>query len=50
MLEVHRFEPETRYQIAQLGRGRRLLMTTDPAASTEPWEHLFLTVPRTSNA
>jgi hypothetical protein len=48
MLEIHRFEAETRYQIAQLGRGRRLLMTTDPGASTEPWEHLFLTIPRAS--
>lgn len=46
MCEVQRFEPETRYRIAQLGRGRRLLMTVDPAATTEPWEHLFLTTPR----
>lgn len=48
MLEIQRFEAETRYQIAQLGRGRRLLMTTDPAGAVEPWEHLFLTVPRAS--
>ena len=48
MLEIQRFEAETRYQIAQLGRGRRLVMTTDPAAAAEPWEHLFLTVPRAS--
>jgi hypothetical protein len=46
MCEVQRFEPETRYRIAQLGRGRRLLMTVDPAAAAEPWEHLFLTTPR----
>nr|MEE4269380.1 hypothetical protein [Candidatus Krumholzibacteria bacterium] len=49
MLEIQRFEPETRYQIAQLGRGRRLFMTIDPVAATEPWEHLFLTVPRQEN-
>lgn len=46
MCEVQRFEPETRYRIAQMGRGRRLLMTVDPAAADEPWEHLFLTTPR----
>jgi hypothetical protein len=46
MCEVQRFEPETRYRIAQLGRGRRLLMTVDDAAAVEPWEHLFLTTPR----
>ncbi len=46
MCEVQRFEPETRYRIAQLGRGRRLIMTVDPAAALEPWEHLFLTTPR----
>jgi hypothetical protein len=46
MCEVQRFEPETRYRIAQLGRGRRLIMTVDPAAAAEPWEHLFLTTPR----
>lgn len=46
MCEVQRFEPETRYRIAQLGRGRRLIMTVDPAAANEPWEHLFLTTPR----
>ncbi len=48
MLEIQRFPAETRYQIAQLGRGRRLLMTADVTASREPWEHLFLTVPRSS--
>ena len=46
MCEVQGFEPEVRYRIAQLARGRRLLMTVDPAASREPWEHLFLTTPR----
>jgi hypothetical protein len=46
MCEVQRFEPETRYRIAQLGRGRRLIMTVDQAAADEPWEHLFLTTPR----
>jgi len=49
MCEVQRFDPETRYRIAQIGRGRRLLMTADPAATLEPWEHLFLTTPRTSD-
>ena len=48
MLEIQRFEPETRYRIAHLGRGRKLLMSTDPAAAVEPWEHLFLTVPGAS--
>lgn len=46
MCEVQRFEPETRYRIAQMGRGRRLLMTVDTVAAAEPWEHLFLTTPR----
>jgi hypothetical protein len=49
MCEVQRFEPETRYRIAQLGRGRRLIMTVDQAAADEPWEHLFLTTPRTDD-
>jgi len=49
MCEAQRFDPETRYRIAQTGRGRRLIMTVDPAATTEPWEHLFLTTPRTSD-
>jgi len=49
MCEAQRFDPETRYRIAQTGRGRRLLMTVDPAATIEPWEHLFLTTPRTSD-
>jgi len=49
MCEVQRFDPETRYRIAQTGRGRRLLMTVDPAATVEPWEHLFLTTPRTND-
>lgn len=46
MCEVQRFAPELRYKIAQLGRGRRLVMTVDPAAAQEGWEQLFLTVPR----
>ncbi len=46
MCEVQRFEKETRYRIAQMGRGRKLLMTIDPAANSEPWENLFLTTPR----
>ena len=46
MLEIQRFTAEDRYQVAQLGRGRRLIMTLDPAETSEPWEHLFLTVPR----
>lgn len=46
LCEIQRFEPEIRYQIAQLGRGRRLIMTVDPAASMETWENLFLTTPR----
>ncbi len=48
MCEAQRFDAETRYRIAQAGRGRRLLMTIDPAAMTEGWEHLFLTTPRAS--
>ena len=44
--EAQRFDSETRYRIAQTGRGRRLIMTVDPAAANEPWEHLFLTTPR----
>lgn len=44
--EAQRFDPETRYRIAQTGRGRKLVMTVDPAAAVEPWEHLFLTTPR----
>ena len=47
--EAQRFEPEVRYRVAELGRGCRLLMTIDPAAATEPWEHLFLTTPRTGD-
>ena len=49
MCEVQRFDSETRYRIAQTGRGRRLIMTVDPAATLEPWEHLFLTTPRASD-
>jgi len=45
MCEVQRFEKETRYRIAQMGRGRKLLMTIDPIANSEPWENLFLTTP-----
>ena len=44
--EAQRFDPETRYRLAETGRGRRLVMTVDPAAAVEPWEHLFLTTPR----
>jgi hypothetical protein len=47
--EAQRFEPEMRYRIAQSGRERRLLMTVDPVAAVEPWEHLFLTTPRTDD-
>jgi hypothetical protein len=46
LCEMQRFEAEIRYQISQLGRGRRLIMTVDPAATSESWEHLFLTTPR----
>ncbi len=48
MCEIQRFEKETRYRIAQMGRGRKLLMTVDPLASAEPWENLFLTTPRSN--
>ncbi|RKZ20026.1 hypothetical protein DRQ50_00780 [bacterium] len=46
MCEAQRFTPERRYRVAQFGRGRRLVTTVDPAASTEGWENLFLTMPR----
>lgn len=46
MCEVQRFDPEVRYRVAQTGRGKLLVMTADPVASVEPWEHLFLTTPR----
>ncbi len=46
MCEVQRFDAETRYRVAQMGRGKLLVMTADPVASLEPWEHLFLTTPR----
>jgi len=49
MCEVQRFDPETRYRVAQLGRGKLLLMTADAVASAEPWEHLFLTTPRAND-
>ena len=49
VLDIQRFAPEVRYRIAQHGRGRRLLLTVDPAASAESWENLFLTTPRTSD-
>jgi len=49
MLDVERFGPEARYRIAQRGRGRRLLMTVDPAATPESWENLFLTTPRAAD-
>ena len=48
MCEAQRFAPERRYRVAQFGRGRRLVVTADPAASTEGWENLFLTTPRAS--
>ncbi len=49
MCEVQRFDPETRYRVAQMGRGKLLVMTADAAASAEPWEHLFLTTPRAND-
>lgn len=49
LCEIQRFEPEVRYRIAQMGRGRKLLMTVDPVAATETWENLFLTTPRAAD-
>ena len=49
MCEVQRFAPETRYRVAQMGRGKLLVMTADPVSSAEPWEHLFLTTPRAND-
>jgi hypothetical protein len=49
LCELQRFDAETRYRIAQSGRGRRLVMTADPAAVGEPWENLFLTTPRSDD-
>lgn len=49
VMDSERFQPEIRYRIAQHGRGRRLLMTVDPAAAAESWENLFLTTPRLSD-
>ncbi len=49
MCEAQRFDPDTRYRIAQTGRRRRLIMTVDPVATAEPWEHLFLTTPRSDD-
>jgi hypothetical protein len=49
MCEVQRFEAETRYRVAQMGRGKLLLVTADAVASAEPWEHLFLTTPRAND-
>ncbi len=49
MCEVQRFDAETRYRVAQLGRGKLLLMTADVVSSSEPWEHLFLTTPRAND-
>ncbi|MCP4572575.1 MAG: hypothetical protein GY838_09525 [bacterium] len=49
LAEAQRFPPETRYRVAQAGRGRRLIMTVDQAAADEPWENLFLTTPRAAS-
>jgi hypothetical protein len=49
MCEVQRFDPETRYRVAQMGRGKLLVLTADAVASAEPWEHLFLTTPRAND-
>ncbi len=49
MCEVQRFDPETRYRVAQMGRGKLLLMTADAVSCAEPWEHLFLTTPRVND-
>lgn len=49
LAEAQRFAPETRYRVAQSGRGRRLIMTVDQAAGDESWENLFLTTPRASS-
>lgn len=37
---------QARYALAQRHRDGRLLVTVDPAAAEEPWEHLFLATPR----
>jgi len=49
MCEVQRFDAETRYRVAQMGRGKLLLMTADEVSSGEGWEHLFLTTPRAND-
>lgn len=49
MCEVQRFDAETRYRVAQMGRGKLLLMTADEVSSAEDWEHLFLTTPRAND-
>lgn len=49
LCEIQRFDPETRYRIAQFGRGGKMLMTVDPVAATETWENLFLTTPRAAD-
>jgi hypothetical protein len=49
MCEIQRFEPETRYRIAQMGRGKRLIMTVDAQDTHESWENMFLTTPRSSD-
>ena len=49
MCEAQRFGAELRYRVAQFGRGRRFVMTADPAAAAESWENLFLTTPRASD-
>jgi len=49
LAETQRFPPESRYRVAQAGRGRRLIVTVDQAAGDEPWENLFLTTPRAAS-
>ncbi|MFT7698851.1 MAG: hypothetical protein ACI8S7_000667, partial [Candidatus Krumholzibacteriia bacterium] len=49
MCEAQRFDAEARYRVAQMGRGKLLLMTADEVASVEGWEHLFLTTPRAND-
>ncbi len=49
LVEAERFGSEMRYRVAQAGRGRRLIMTTDPEATAESWENLFLTTPRAAD-
>jgi len=46
LVEAQRFSTEERYRLAQQGRSALMLMTVDPAAANEPWEHMFLTTPK----